>query len=694
MLDSVGKISQIDSSIDAETMVYDVTAEGPCGGWQLHLSNVNDPRPEYRLETESEWFDISGQIRADIGMVSQYHILFVYLEEPDTHQTSAMVPVYTREAKVVRWHLLEDAKLVFQMDTGVGMLDGISKLRLTYQDDHGIARYQELSLSSPRLSLEAIGKWSESESFTCSFQYVMDSQVKVFSPSSEELTIYIEAPEPEHIEFDGQVFVVEGQFHPGITIMAQLWENNLFCETAQLTTEGTLQFSRQDWNQQAEFQLSFQYEQASGCSRMGRRIPVEVRVPCVKRCYFQDAFAVLEMEGMGIYESTPVSERVEEHQLYFPSETKEVFLCRKIGRAYGPKQKVTIESPGFYRYATKGRNFYYYGTRPDQWNPDQEIQIDLPELPEPISGYDGTCLKLVVETDTKISLVITKERYNISEKELREDYNSLCIALSQNQDALRQIQQIIVKHLPMTKQEFLFYHYRFTEEGSLCLVPGMCLIQQVSREWNNVFPMVQAFEDTENLGFCRYFISEKNQELNMDGLARQMEFQTPLASRIFDKTSPNATGVSMEELSAPCLGLAYPKFFAGKGPGGEQLYQGNFCLVTAHSEADLIQAFRDLKSEEEIENVSNYQLFWGHDSLWVLIQVQVDGAQRWIPLGTCLKDLLAETGAEAADLYRMANGQLCSVVQPDSDMPLLMGDQIECRSWQHFQQHHKGGVET
>lgn len=668
MTECIGRICQIDMMPDGDQWKYDVVADSSCGSCELCLSSRNSTAPEYLLPVKAVWFDISGEIAVDRKVAESYTDLYIYLRSKKSGETSELVEVYTQGTKLKQWYLTEEGVLVFRMDGRGSARRRTANMLFSYKDENGILCSFDIPLSSARISLEALGVWKEDSTITFSLQYFREETAKVFAAPTEKITVLIAPPKVEKVDFDGRVFTLHGEFYQGVKIAVQLWENQVLCETGYAATDGKVEFLFSQWDVQAEYALCLRYEQEAGVSYCGERIPIVIDFPLVKSCRFCEELALLEMNAAGHYEVVPEPVRMENGKIWMPKAVQTISVRRINGRARGPElTDYAVESPGFYKVKVGERELYYVGMRPDQLDTKQDIVVILKVEARDLPEYDGEFFRVACNEEKKTMLRIKKDFYQANSKELREDYEKLCLAFSPDDLFLRHIQETVAERMPMGVEDYLFFHYRFTEEGYLDLLPGMCLQEKVFEKIGKI-----------SGGVLRYSIVCREDEMVIEPFSKKMRVTASALSGVTDDRQRKILESFSETdgFSAPCLRMAYPGLFEGRSLESVRLYRGNFCLIGAKTQAGLVQATADLSGMESTSE-KMYECCRGHSSVIVQICVEVNKVGRWVTVGTLLGDLLAEEGARCLSFYRRAFQKLYFVSDPQKNMPLLMGDCIE-----------------
>lgn len=680
-------------------LMYEVTAKDICdGNCSLCISCENTTDVTKRLPATSTWYGASGKLTIDKSLVTQGDELYLYISDQDSGITSSIVKVYSERAQLKRWTISDRGELVLYVRRNSPLFHLSDKLVLAYSDCYGKKRTCFIELPHMRIGLDELDVAFEDPRFTFTLNFHMkDGQAEINGAPTPEIDIYPSGPDIQSVSYIGNRLDVQLSGRPETaTVIGELYEDGVRVLNAELE-DGKMDVSNMTWSRNAVYTLRAWYKNDTGTSPKSDPVVVEVRKPDVEFCEFSGGLASLKLAVPAVYQYDYGDglQTVSGDSVTVPDSAKELSIAIKRGLYTGPSLDFKLQQRAFYPLAqANGQTLYFYGERPDDMTPGQELAIQLDRQAVGWKDYDGTCFALTKTGDEKLLLKVKTAYYTTEPAEIETDYLSMTEAVlslestAESDSLLNDIRMKIIENVPIPAGEYAFFHYGYNpQDGYTDIFEGMSLLTEYA-VYQNVpdevgTSVLDGLSGFAGSGTARYTIIRRNGKLTVDPFAGSMNFDvpppTPMSGDAKLQGGAGMADLLFKDFTNPVMRLVYPAQYPERTGGGDLVYADNICLITAADMKNLHQATVNMRRRATWVPDVCYQYFRGKSFMLPQIRIEVNGNAEWHSLGIQLGDILEQSGIKdlsGVKLYRNRAGKLYPVYSPCKEMTLLLGDRI------------------
>lgn len=698
---SISNIIKVDmAELETDRYSYTVAVKEACTGQiKVCISYQNNTDAQYRLNVQSQWYDIAGEAIIEKSLLNDKTDLYIYLLNEDTDENSAIVKVYFEPLSISRLTISQEGFLTVFPDQGDARQNS-SAILFQYADDAGIQITYPLALPCTAVRLSEFNVWKDTPIFGFRMRYYMKNQnAEVFGSLSEEVTLYLAPPVITSATMEKEKLFVTGRFTEGVKVNAVIFYQGVPSFSGTLSADGSLDVSSVRFEADGFYTLVASYQGRYCSSYSSVPIPLVPGTPKVTGCTYCADSAVIQTERDSLYQISygNVCEEKVGRTFTVPKTTESVTIrmaCfSAAGISTGTPVVYKLTSPGFYPLKTENRIFYAWQERPDSICTASDLPVVLRGMFPQAETYSGSYFATCQEQDALI-LLIKKEIFAVDPPQyaVRDDYRKLLLHYHQENAIVSGLRQALREHLPMQKEDFMFFQYGFaSDDGYTDICDGMQLLteytlyQNIPDENMHLSGTEQTFADLSGFagtGMASYQVVSRDGNLRIDPFAHSMNFivEPPVPMNAGMKL---CGGAGMADLlytgfSRPYMRLVYPAVFTSRNSTGNLEYYKNVCLLTADNLKLLEEATVNLRRGSLSLPGVSYHYFRGRSVIVPRICVLINEKPEWFSLGTTLEDIKKNLGlhSEMPVLKRRHKGSLFPVYYVNDQLPLLQGDCI------------------
>ncbi|MDR3000469.1 MAG: hypothetical protein LBU89_04305 [Fibromonadaceae bacterium] len=650
-------------------------------------NNTKNIRSLTKLD-DGNWGNNYGYCSVLKSDVEECEQLYVFLIKKDSTSVLSenVVRLFTHTPTITGCTL--ENGLTLKMDRTNDNFDIAQRLDVVFPPPIKI-----VSAVPPKCSfdLPSLNIWGDEPEVDITLRYYMeDTNARVYSASSDKIPVLLAAPEIEKLEWetDKLKFTLKGNIPKSTEqIIAYVWLRGEQVHSEKLDKSSrNIQLSL-DSNE--DYEISFCFKNKYGVSKMSKRLPIITQAPVVLSIRFTSpTTAVLQMSSGGQYDIDNGKETkfAKDGVIEISNAPKEINLRKIVGNSYSSVTKVGLEVPGYYSFEEAQKMFWSLSGRPISSFPSTDITKEVSaELDEYTSKY-------FVFSSGKLTIKWS----NVKSDSISDVHKSFAEMLekAKNYDSLKALISAVVESMPLRKDDFLFYHYG-ADNGYIDLHPGMSLLVEYS-----VYQNIPE-EDKKTSDKCSGYIGTTTVRYPIVKRGENITFEPYASSQIDAKAfiipKPKPPIGSKTELSgaagvldllyagfqAPFVRLVYPLEYLSREGEGSVLCSDNITLLASSNRSSLNEATEKLrtKSSPSYANSVAYNYFRGRASVIPQVQIFVCGLPQWVSLATTLGDIAAQLSCNLSQLQllRSFDSGFRSVVDVNSQMPLLAGDRIEVK---------------
>lgn len=678
---------------------YTVVVKEACGGnIKVCLSPQNTADKKCRLSVQSQWYDTAGEAVIEKTLLEDKTDLYIYLLDEDTGVNSTIVKVYYEQFTFRQLVISQEGILTIFPDRGRSAWQNSSEILCQYTNREGIRNTYRIALPCTALRLSEFDVWKDTPKFTFRMRYYMKNQkAEVLGALSEEVTLYLAPPVVTGAALGNGTLTVAGSFTEGAQVNARIMSRGTPVFSGTLSKERTLNVSPVRFEENEGYTLILSHKGRYCDSYDSVPVPVITGIPKVTGCEYEKDHAVIELERDGVYQVSygNICEEIAGRSVTVPKEEETVkvsmagFCCGKVMTGLSVEYK--LESPGFYPLKADDRVFYAWQEKPDSLRTDSDITVEILGTASQTEAYAGAYFATSKGADS-LMLTIKKEIYTAAapQSAVRDDYKALLLHYHQENETVSGLKQALREHLPMQKEDFLFYQYGFASgDGYTDISEGMQLLteytlyQNIPDADNEGSGTESAFADLSGFagtGVAAYQVVGREGKLGVEPFAGSMDFLVePPAPMTGDNKLCGGAGVAdllYTGFARAYMRLVYPAVYARRNSVGNLEYSKNICLITADSLKALEDATANLRRGALSLPEVSYHYFRGRSVIVPRIGILINGKLEWVSLGTTLGDVKKSLGMSAGTprLKRRRQGGLFPVHGANDQIPLFQGD--------------------